>query len=75
MISDDEIREDPVAGCFYCEHASYLDGEELFVLCRLHNAEISFDSCCDMYIYDLLKRTPPRPMPLRGADLLEPIDF
>ncbi len=70
-------ERDPSPGCASCENADRIDGESLFVFCRLQKLEISAYCCCSCYIYDLKKRIPPNmivPYTMNTV-VLEPIDF
>ncbi len=71
-----ENDRDPSPACRYCEFATLLTDESLFVLCRRLTQEISASGICDEYVYDLLKRTPAVYLrPALSLPHFEPIDF
>ncbi len=65
MNIEETIDErDPNPACLYCEHAKRTSEKDLFVFCTIRSLETACSSLCPHYIYDLLKRVPPKPTAL-----------
>ena len=63
------FSEDIDVNCRYCEHAEPLeDGENM--LCSLNGVVLS-SGCCRRFVYDALKRVPPRRTDAPGLEYVD----
>ena len=62
------FRKDMDPRCAYCGKGNRINDRE--VICRKRGV-VPAESCCGAFVYDPLRRTPPRPVKLNTSKLSE----